>query len=241
MSKFRKIIAVIVLTVSAITVVGCKPDEPIHGGGGGTIVVPIITHEFVDLGLPSGTLWAACNVGADHPEDFGDYFAWGETAPKSFYDWKNYRYGTLYYGRFAMTKYCTDSCYGLNGFVDGLTVLETVDDAVTANWGARWRMPTREEWEELLRESTNSWTTQNGVGGRLFVGPNGNSVFFPATGFKLDGELFCPGLGTYWSSTLHTSFQERGWSLHFDLDECHVCGTYERNRGQSIRAVRACQ
>lgn len=241
MREFCKFLAVIILTVSGVTVAGCKPDEPIHGGNNGHIVVPIATHEFVDLGLPSGILWAACNVGADSPEDFGDYFAWGETAPKELYDWKNYRYGTLSHGYFAMTKYCSDSCCGLDGFVDNLTVLEAADDAVVANWGARWRMPTREEWEELFKESTNSWTTQNGVEGRLFVGPNGNSVFFPATGFRLGAELLCPGLGAYWSSTLHGDFPERGWSLHFDMDNCHVCGTYERNRGQSIRAVRACQ
>ena len=221
-----------------------KPDVPNNGGDGegqnDSIVedsVILDGHDYVDLGLPSGTLWATCNVGANSPEEFGDYFAWGETEPKNVYDWKSYKYGN--FERNELTKYCTDSSYGLNGFVDNLTVLEPADDAATANWGEDWRMPTREEWEELYQKTTCTWTTQNGVQGRLLTGWNGNSIFLPATGFFLDGALICPGLGIYWSSTLHAGFPERGWSFHYDLDECHVCGTYERSRGQVVRAVRA--
>ena len=195
------------------------------------------TLEYVDLGLPSGALWATCNVGADTPEGIGDFFAWGETKPKEVYDWKSYQYGN--FERNELTKYCTDSTYGLNGFIDNLTVLEPDDDAATANWGADWRMATKEEWEELFRKSTCVWMTQNGVEGRLLTGRNGNSIFLPATGFFLEGALICPGLGIYWSSTLHSGFPERGWSFHYDLDECHVCGTYERSRGQVVRAVRS--
>ena len=197
-----------------------------------------ISDEFVDLGLPSGTLWATRNVGANNPEDCGDYFAWGETAPKELYDWKSYRYGNCIDNWFAITKYCTNSDWGLNGFVDSLTVLEPADDAATVNWGDDWRMPTKEEWEELYQNTSYTWTTQNGVDGRLLTGPNGNTIFLPATGFRLDGELICLGLGIYWSSTLHSHFPERGWSYHFDFESCHVCGTYERSRGQCIRAVR---
>ena len=206
--------------------------EPNNGGNSGTEV-----HDYVDLGLPSGALWATCNVGADTPEGVGDYFAWGETLPKDIYDWKSYKYGN--YERKELTKYCTDSCYGLNGFVDNMTLLEPMDDAATANWGADWRMPTKEEWEELYQKTTCAWTTQNGVEGRLLTSWNGNSIFLPTTGFFLDGELICPGLGIYWSSSLHTGCPERGWSFHYDLDECHVCGTYERSRGQVVRAVRS--
>ena len=104
-------------------------------------------HEFVDLGLPSGTLWATCNIGADTPEDYGDYFAWGETEPKEIYDWKSYKYGRFLNERYELNKYCTDSVYGLDGFVDNLTILEPVDDVVRIYWGADWRMPTIEEWE----------------------------------------------------------------------------------------------
>ena len=137
-----------------------------------------------------------------------------------------------------MTKYCTDSNWGLDGFVDSLFILEPCDDAVIANWGSNWRMPTKEELEELYQKTTWEWSDINGVKGRLMTGPNGNSIFMPATGFFLDGEVICPGLGIYWSNTLHTGCPERGWSLHFDFESCHVCGTYERCRGHVVRAVR---
>ena len=137
-----------------------------------------------------------------------------------------------------MTKYCTDSDWGLDGFVDSLFILEPGDDAVAANWGSNWRMPTKEELEELYQLTTWEWSDINGVKGRLLTGPNGNSIFMPATGFFLDGEVICVGLGIYWSSTLHTGCPERGWSLHFDFESCHVCGTYERCRGQVVRAVK---
>ena len=233
MSRTLKVIATMMLMM--VFAVSCKkPDEPNNGENNDTIEV----HEYVDLGLPSGTLWATCNVGADHPEDIGDYFAWGETTPKEVYDWSGYKYGDMVNGLFAMSKYSTDSCYGFNGFVDNLTILESADDAATANWGTGWRMPTKEEWKELFLKTTCVWTTQNGVEGRLLTGTNGNSIFLPATGFRIDDELIGPGLGIYWSSSLHTDFNERGWSFHFEGENCHVCGTYERNRGQVVRAVR---
>ena len=244
MSKFTTTIATIMLMM--LFAVSCtKPDEPNNGGNNGqndSIIDDSIIlngHDYVDLGLPSGTLWATCNVGATNPEDFGDYFAWGETKPKDVYDWKSYQYGNCTFERFEMTKYCTDSCWGLNGFVDNLTVLEPADDAATVNWGVGWRMATKEEWEELYQKTTWTWTDLNGVKGRLLTGTNGNSIFLPATGFYLDSEIICPGLGVYWSNTLHSHFPERGWSFHFDFESCHVCGTYERCRGQLVRAVRA--
>lgn len=219
-----------------VLVMGCgKPEEPGDGGEGNGNVVG--GHEYVDLGLPSGILWATCNVGASRPEECGDYFAWGETQPKDIYDWKSYQFSEYDGVDFRLTKYCTDSFCGLYGFVDSLTVLEPMDDAVSANWGEGWRTPTKEDYEELTQNATFVWAVQNGVGGRLFTGPNGNSVFFPVTGFFLDDQVICPGLGIYWSSTLHSGFPERGWSLHFDDVNYHVCGTYERCRGQVVRAV----
>jgi len=225
----------IVLWAMVLAISCKKPLEPENDGNND---IPVLAHAFVDLGLPSGTLWATCNVGAEKPEDCGDYFAWGETCTKELYDWKSYRYGNCVHNWFAMTKYCTISDWGLDGFVDSLSVLLPADDAATVNWGDDWRMPTKEEWEELHLKTTSVWTTRNGVEGRLLTGSNGNSIFLPATGFFLDNELICPGLGIYWSSTLHSRFPERGWSFHYDMDECHVCGTYERSRGQIIRAVR---
>lgn len=227
--------------------VGCnKSDDPNNGGnhnGQNDTVIDdngsVDGHEYVDLGLPSGTLWATCNVGADGPEDCGNYFAWGETETKEMYDWKQYKYSKFVEGEYLITKYCTNSDCGYNGFVDSLTVLEPTDDAATANWGANWRMPTKEEWNELLSNTTNMVTEQNGVRGRLITSTNGNSLFLPNTGFYLDDGVICSNLGIYWSSTLQTSFQIVAWSYHSDSEECHVCGTYERCRGQCVRAVRA--
>lgn len=235
---------VVILLALAFGLTGCKkPDDPANTGNDNNQNDSIIgadslvSHGFVDLGLPSGTLWAVCNVGAATPEDFGDYFSWGETSTKEIYSWNTYQYGDFVDEHFELTKYCSDPSFGLHGFVDTLTVLEPVDDAARANWGSDWRMPTKEEWNELYRKTTCAGTTQHGVYGWLFTGRNGNSIFLPAAGFRLNGELICTGLGVYWSSSLHTEFLDRGWSLHFDADNCHVCGTYERSRGQVIRAV----
>lgn len=216
--------------IIAVVFVGCKKEKNVD-------VVSDDGHEYVDLGLPSGTLWAACNVGASRPEEVGDYFAWGETVTKNMYDWKQYKFGILCNNVYKLTKYCNDSTCGYNGYVDNLTILESVDDAVSANWGDKWRMPTAEEYNELYQNTSFTWTTLNGVYGRLLTGINGNSIFFPATGFRLDDELICTGLGIYWSSSLQTDCQVAAWSLHFDYEECHVCGTYERSRGQVVRAV----
>ena len=248
MSKTLKVVIAVVLMLF-FTASCTKPEVQGNEGdnsGYNVAVVPYnggadndsVTQVFVDLGLPSGTLWAICNLGADSPEDIGDYFSWGETKPKRVYSWSNYRYGDVVDDHFKMTKYCTDSCYGLNGFVDNITVLERVDDAAKVNLGAAWHMPTREEWTELFQKTTCIWTVQNGVGGRLLTGWNGNSIFLPAAGFRLEEELVAPHSGMYWSSTLHSDFPERGYSFHFDSVNCHVCGTYERNRGQVVRAVR---
>lgn len=220
--------SLVTITLMMVVAAGCtKPDSVIE-----------FDHDFVDLGLPSGTLWATCNVGAETPEDCGDYFSWGETDPKEMYDWKQYRYATCEDDRFVLTKYCTDPNIGFGGFVDGIAVLEPMDDAARSNWGEGWRMPTKEEFEELNQETTYKWTTWNGVEGRLLTGPNGNSIFFPATGFYLDDGLICTGLGIYWSSSLQTVSQVSAWSLHFDYENCHVCATYERSRGHCVRAVR---
>jgi hypothetical protein len=157
-------------------------------------------HEYVDLGLPSGLKWATCNIGADSPEEYGDYFAWGEVAPKEYYDWSRYKYGL---DADQLTKYCNSSDYGKDGFIDDKTVLELKDDAATANWGGKWRMPTLEEQEELRDNCTWTQTLQNGVDGYKVTGPNGNSIFLPFAGYMDGGVLYLAGeLGGYWSSSL---------------------------------------
>ena len=194
-------------------------------------------HEYVDLGLPSGLLWATCNIGADSPEDYGYYFAWGETEPKSDYSWGTYQYCNG--SSNTLTKYCTNASDGYNGFTDNLTVLEASDDAATAQWGSGWRMPTQAEWQELLSNTTNVWTTQNGVNGRLFTATNGNSLFLPAAGFRSGASLDGAGTyGYYWSSSLHTDRPYRAWGLLFNSGGC---GMYSNGRGcgQSVRPVRS--
>ena len=194
-------------------------------------------HAYVDLGLPSGLLWATCNVGADNPEDYGDYFAWGETQPKDFYDWNTYQYCMGSYN--TMTKYCSNSSYGYNGFTDNLTTLLPEDDAATANWGGNWRMPTKEEWQELYNNTTVTWTTQNGVNGRRFTASNGNSLFLPAAGYRFDSSLYDTGsIGNFWSSSLYTGYPGYAWYFIFYSGNYYM---YNSNRGygQSVRAVRS--
>ena len=196
------------------------------------------TGDWVDLGLPSGLLWATRNVGASSPEDYGDYFAWAETQPKSYYDWSTYQYSCAdnYH---SLTKYCSRSDYGCNGFTDNLIILQPGDDAVTANWGSGARMPTIQEWEELRDYCSSVWTTQNGVNGRRFTGPNGNTLFLPAAGYRWGGELYDAGSnGTFWSSSLNTDYPSHAWYFYFYSGNTLVYDSY-RYYGRSVRAVRS--
>ena len=162
--------------------------------------------KSIDLGL--SVKWADCNIGATKPEEYGDYFAWGETTPKDCYNWGTYRYG---YNWQEMAKYCTDSDYGKfgkDGFVDNKTVLELADDAARANLGGAWRMPTDEEWRDLREKCTWIWTTRNGVNGYEVKSKiNGNYIFIPASGFRDSNGLYSTGhYASYCSSSLDTSY-----------------------------------
>ena len=198
-------------------------------------------HEYVDLGLPSGTRWATCNVGATTPEEYGEYFAWGETSPKENYEWSTYHWcnGNVS----TITKYCSISDDGNDGFTDNLTTLEASDDAATANWGAGWRMPTAAEVEELYVNCNRTWITQNGVYGRLFTGPNGNSIFLPAAGVRVGFDHYGPTAyneyyGTYWSSSLFGETSNNAVVLGFDSeDDYNWYYSGHRYKGYSVRAV----
>lgn len=204
-------------------------DSASSGGGGQTEVV------WVDLGLPSGLLWADRNVGASTPEEFGDYYAWGETATKSTYNWSTYAYGNDYD---QLTKYCNNSSRGLNGFTDNLTILQPGDDAAMANMGNGARTPTRAEWQELLDNTVSVWTTQNDVNGRLFTASNGNSIFLPAAGNRVDAGLSDAGsYGYYWSSSLSTDYPFGAWSFFFSSSFQRM-DYGNRSSGFSVRAVR---
>ena len=192
-------------------------------------------HEYVDLGLPSGTLWATCNVGADSPEDYGDYFAWGETTTKSNYKWNTYKYCRGSYD--TQTKYNTKSSYGT---VDNMTVLEMNDDVAHANWGGDWRMPTKDEWTELKDRCTWTWTTQGEKKGYRVTGTNGKSIFLPAAGFRNGTSLYSAGSrGYYWSSSLSTDYPSYAYLMSFNSGGVSPQNSIDRYYGFSVRPVRA--
>ena len=199
--------------------------------------------DWVDLGLPSGVLWAKCNLGANAPEEYGNYYAWGEISPKEVYNWNTYRYGTAdgEGNLLTLTKYNTHSDYGTP---DSLTILRATDDAATMAFGigSGARTPTKEEWQELIGYSTVEWTTMNGVNGLKFTSiTNGNTLFFPAAGMRYGSELNgvdgC-GFGFYWSSSLDTNSPSDAWAFCFDANNPVHVGKSNRRYGFTVRAVR---
>lgn len=188
-------------------------------------------HDYVDLGLPSGTLWATCNVGASKPEEYGDYFAWGETEPKDHYDWSTY-FDTDDNGS-------TFKKYNSNG---GLTELLPEDDAATTNWGNDWQMPSLEQIKELYDSgnTTTEWTQLNGVDGfKITSNSNDNSIFLPAAGFRYETGLYDAGVyAIYWARTLHPSINFYAAGLKFYSNDSLSAVGSGRNYGRSIRPVR---
>ena len=199
--------------------------------------VDVTPPEAVDLGLPSGTKWANMNVGANKPEDFGDYFAWGETTPKSTYNWSTYKWCKG--SDDTMTKYCTSSSYGT---VDNKTTLDLSDDAAYVNWGTSWRMPTKAEQDELRNTNFTTWTwiTQNGVKGyKVTSKTSGNSIFLPAAGFRGNSDLYNAGSnGCYWGSSLYKINSSYAYYLYFNSDVVSSLSVY-RYYGHSVRPVLA--
>ena len=203
-----------------------NPTNPSNPGGATN------GHDYVDLGLPSGLLWATCNVGASKPEEYGNYYAWGETSTKSNYSWSTYKYCNG--SSTTMTKYCNSSPYGT---VDNKTTLEPSDDVARASWGGSWRMPTIDELSELSSKCTWTWTSQNGKNGYKVTGPNGNSIFLPAAGYRYGESLYSAGSGgLYWSSSLDTS--SAGLARGLGFDSSNLSTAYDtRYCGQSVRPV----
>ncbi|MBO5548739.1 MAG: DUF1566 domain-containing protein [Prevotella sp.] len=187
--------------------------------------------EAVDLGL--SVKWANMNVGAKKSSGFGTYFAWGETKPKEYYSWNTYAWskGNSQY----LTKYST---------ADRRTQLAPADDAARANWGGKWRMPTIDEYEELINPAncTWEWMTKDGVNGYKVTGKKtGNSIFLPITGFRFYADTQFRGImGVYWTSTLYTANPNKAWCLEFNFSNIDVhYGDLSSNRfsGRCIRAV----
>lgn len=201
-------------------------------------------HEYVDLGLPSGTLWATCNVGASKPEDYGDYFAWGATSPQSVYDWVHAPYqtqNTEVYSSVRFTKYLGSTT---NSFLDKTakksdalkTILDLEDDAAHVNWGGGWYTPTQAEQKELMKECIWAWSVQKGVNGyRVISKRNNNSIFLPAAGFGYQTYKYKIGsVVYYWSSTLVSSDANGAYVLSGDEDHIEESA---RLFGLSVRPV----
>lgn len=211
-------------------------------------------YGYVDLGLPSGLLWAYSNIGATNPEDYGNYYAWGETTPhysandtdttwldgyEEGYDWTTYRYcnGSLT----TLTKYCSDESYGYEGYTDTLTTLEADDDAATLNWSINWRTPTQNEIQELIDNCDTTLTVQNSVNGMLFTSrSNGNSIFLPAAGSRSGVALNSAGYGGYyWSNFRNTNPNSIGVAWDLSFDPYYGCGIGGNGfcQGFSVRPV----
>lgn len=213
----------------------------VYGYGEGPYDAPD-DQAYVDLGLPSGTLWATMNVGAKNPEENGDYFAWGETigynGGKTIFNWTTYKYCSGDYN--TMWKYCTSSAYGTVD--DNKTELEPEDDAATANWGEAWKMPTIDQFNELVNKSytTLEWTTLDGINGiKITSKSNLKSIFLPAAGYRYDS-LEEEGLkGYYWSSSLESPYScNKSEVLSIYNSGASTLSSY-RQCGYSIRPVRA--
>ena len=199
--------------VYSITTLGTKPQNKVING-----------HKFVDLGLPSGLLWAETNVGAFAPYADGDYYAWGETETKSSYSWDTYKWGS------STTKYNSS---------DGKTTLEASDDVATVKWGKECRMPSPAEFQELYNKCDWTWkSSYNGASGYLVTGPNNQTIFLPASGGCFNGDLGNHGFsGYYWSSSLYAGSTNYAYNLYFRSG--FIGPSYNGNRcnGRSVRPV----
>ena len=223
-------------------------------------------HEWVDLGLPSGTLWATCNVGASGPEEYGDYFAWGETqgreSGKTHFSWESYKFS--YNSTNLLTKYCLQRNCGYEGYVDGVKELSSGDDAATEKWGGSWQTPSPAQIAELIDGSnikvievvidhggnaievkrnvkTVKWVTRNGVNGLLIRNEyTDKELFLPAAGYCQDSDIVAVGTeGGYWSRSIPTAgYPGSASSLFFSSRHPVLMNYYYRYFGRTIRPVR---
>ena len=209
----------LVMVVMTLVFAGCEKGENGTGENGGGVATGTISgHEYVDLGLPSGLKWATCNVGANSPEGYGNYYAWGETTTKSSYSFSN----SLTFGR-DMDDISGNANY----------------DAATANWGGTWRMPTKSEMKELANNCNWTWTTQNGVNGMRVTGPNAKSIFLPAAGYwSWESYLVVGEEGKYWGSTPFEYESDTTHACYLDFGSgFHYVTWFPRYLGLTVRPV----
>ena len=225
------------VTIKSPALDGGQSVIPVHAQ---VISDDITEHDYVDLGLPSGTLWATCNIGASAPEECGDYFAWGETTPKVYYGWSTYKWFATGASQTGFTKYCCDSSAGYFDFADGKTELNPADDAATMNWGPNWQMPSDDQLNELDESCSWQWTQRNGVNGYLITGPNGKTMFLPLTGFYVGSSRVRAGFdGEYWSRTLFTEYYSSSRACYLTFyDEDWYWFATSRFYGLPVRPVR---
>ena len=218
-----------------------EEDEPLNVGTLEEGYVPVTEyHEAVDLGL--SVKWANCNVGASLPEEYGEYYAWGEIEKKDTYSSDNYKW---YNGSSStVTKYCTNSKYGT---VDNITILAPEDDVAHVKWGGKWRIPTLKEFEELYNDCTWRWSSKNEIYGYTVTGPNGDSIFLPQAGYihgnpkylESGGEFGYQGDGgNYWTATLAEEFCQNANIFYFDRWGAKLFTSGGRSLGYTVRPVK---
>ena len=207
-----------VIKVDSISMI--EPEDPYNG------------HEYVDLGL--SVKWATCNVGATKPEEYGDYFAWGEVEPKEVYDWSTYKW--CFGSATSLNKY---NDYSSNGYIDNRSYLELADDAARASWGGEWRMPTSGELDELLTNCIWTWTTVNGVNGyKVTSKVNGNYIFLPAAGSRENNNQYGVNDYAYYWSSISRSGRYSYRALYLCFNQSDIYGNdLDRCIGFSIRPV----
>ena len=194
-----------------------------------------VLPEYVDLGL--SVKWATFNIGATSPEEYGDYFAWGETEQKEIYNWATYKWCDGASNRF--TKYCSNSQYGADGFIDYKTTLDPEDDAAIQHLGGYWRMPTREEWLELRKECSWKKITINNKTGYQVTGKNGNSIFLPRAGLRMSNIQYATDSVGYYASSSHLPrFLEEDYAAYMLMyDNSIGKSSAVRHYGLTIRPV----
>lgn len=230
------LVIVALLALGALQMLKDKAEET----GGNDSIAELHKNDWVDLGLPSGLLWAKFNIGSTSDWDTSYLYAWGDSKSKEYFRWRNYRWTEgdrtptdsviKHPGRYdsgpgdhgKLLKYCTNPNYGKDGLVDNLTTLKPEDDVATIAWGKGARTPTPEEWLELKNNTAQRWETRGEVAGMVFEGRNGNSIFLPAVGYEEDGywERYNE-MGSYWTNTLGDKgivYRTSNWDYQIDVD-----------------------